>query len=245
MPGTDYLAGSIYHMVHFNNLESIFQRRALLSHVRIRQEGREYQSIAFESVQQLRDRIFIQDDQKKLRRLHSYVPFYFAIRPPMLYVQQKHGVQDDIVILEVNRSILNEQGVLFTDGNASRQQLSNRSDEIVQIVPATVKYGACSRRYLPDGPNGTNAHRSNFFADVALLDQLRWDIINDPWSKDFDRVRIRSAEVLLFDLLPLERLRGIIVKTQNMVQTVNSLIAKCGLAGRIPQAVWKPNFFVQ
>lgn len=245
MSSTDYLAGSIYHMVHFNNLESIFQRRALLSHARMRQEEIEYQSIAFESVQQLRERIFVWDYKRELCKLHSYVPFYFAIRPPMLYVQQTHGVQDDVVILEVSRSILSEQGVLFTDGNASNQQLSNQSNEIVQIMPATVNSGPCNRLYLPDGPHGTNAHRSNFYADIAFLDRLRWDIINDLWSRDPDKVQIRSAEVLLFDLVPLKHLQGIIVKTQGMVQTVNRLITKCRLEGRIPQAVWKPSFFVQ
>ncbi len=86
MPGVDYLVGSIYHMVHFNNLQNIFQRRALLSKERIIQERISSQSIAFEEVQNLRDRIFVWDYSKKaFRNLHSYVPFYFATHTPMLW----------------------------------------------------------------------------------------------------------------------------------------------------------------
>jgi hypothetical protein len=59
MQSIDYLRGSIYHMVHFDNLQYIFHRRALLSKERVVQEAINYQSIAFETVQNLRDRIFI------------------------------------------------------------------------------------------------------------------------------------------------------------------------------------------
>ena len=122
----DYLVGSIYHMVHFDNLQSILQRRALLSKERVLEEAIEYQSIAYENVQSLRDRIFIWDvSQKAFRGLHSYVPFYFATLTPMLFVQYRNGIQDQIVVFEVGRSVLKEQGVLFTA--TSRLPTSDRT----------------------------------------------------------------------------------------------------------------------
>ena len=51
--GLDQLDGYIYHMVHFDNLRNIFQRRALLSKEGVMQEAIEYQSIAYENVQNL------------------------------------------------------------------------------------------------------------------------------------------------------------------------------------------------
>lgn len=202
----DYLVGSIYHMVHFDNLQSILQRRALLSKERVLEEAIEYQSIAYENVQSLRDRIFIWDvSQKAFRGLHSYVPFYFATLTPMLFVQYRNGIQDQIVVFEVGRSVLKEQGVLFTDGNASNQQLSVYSDKVVDIVPATTLRPTCRRRYRPTGPHGKNTNRTDFYSDIAFLDHLNWDIINDRWFTDDERRRIKHAEILIPDLLPLGR----------------------------------------
>jgi hypothetical protein len=246
MSKMDDLTGYIYHMVHFDNLQSIFQRRALLSKERVTQELIQHQSIAFEEVQNLRDRIFIWDFSKKgFRSLHSYVPFYFATHTPMLFVQYKNGIQNELIIFEMSRSILQDQGVLFTDGNASNQQLSKYTNEVAEIVPATLSRDTCRRRYRPNGPNGTNPNRTDFFSDIAFLDRLKWDVINNPWSEDPDRMRIRHAEVLIPDILPLGQIQGISVNTQNMVHAVNALSTKCGLEGRIPSAVYKPNLYIQ
>src|SRR5437763_8413245 len=78
--------------------------------------------------------------------------FYFATHTPMLFVQYKNGIQDEIVIFEVDRSILKAQGVLFTDGNATNQQLSKYMGEVIDIIPATKLNSDCRRRYRPSGP---------------------------------------------------------------------------------------------
>jgi len=154
MSSVNYLNGYIYHMVHFDNLQNIFRRRALLSKQKVIQERIHYHSIANDEVQGFRDRIYIWDFSKeKYRSLHSYVPFYFATRPPMLHNKYTEGVQDEIVIFGFSRSILTRQGVLFTNGNASNQQLSKFGKEKVGITPATLGT-ACIRKYHPGGPYG-------------------------------------------------------------------------------------------
>src|SRR5260370_39320057 len=95
MSNINYLDGYIYHMVHLENPRNIFQRRALLSKEIVFQEKIAYHSIANDEVQGFRDRIFIWDFSKqKFRSLHSYVPFYFAIRPPMLHNKYTEGIMD-------------------------------------------------------------------------------------------------------------------------------------------------------
>ncbi len=246
MSNINYLDGYIYHMVHFANLRNIFQRRALLSKEKMLQEKIPHHSIADEEVQTLRDRIFVRDSlERRYRPLHSYVPFYFAVRTPMLHVQYKGGVQNDIIVFEVSRSLLKERGVVFTDGNASNQQLAKYGSEKVIITPATILNVSCQRRYLPDGPYGTNASRSDFYSDVAFLDRLDWGIINDQYTMENkrERTRIKHAEVLVPDMLPLGRVQGISAKTQDIVQAVNALIGECGLTGRIPSTVCKPGLY--
>ena len=164
----------------------------------------------------------------------------------MLHVQYRQGFQQEIVVFEVSRSILKDQGILFTDGNASNQQLSKSAGEKVGIRPATISDGLCHREYRPGGrPLGKNASCSNFYADVVFLERLNWGLINDLYTIEDtkERTRIKHAEVLVPDLLPLGRIQGISVNTQDMVQAVNAAITECGLAGRIPPAVCKPALF--
>src|SRR5260370_36893149 len=125
MSDMGYLDGYIYHMVHFDNLRSIFQRRALLSKEKVLQEKIPYRSIAYEEVQTLRDRIFIWDfSRQKYGSLHSYVPFYFAIRTPMLHNKYAEGIKDKIPIFEVSCVIRKIQVVYFSDGNVFNKKLS-------------------------------------------------------------------------------------------------------------------------
>src|SRR5260221_7070244 len=117
MSDMGYLDGYIYHMVHFDNLRNIFQRRALLSKEKVLQEKIPYRSIAYEEVQTLRDRIYIWDfSRQKYHPLHSYVPFYFATRTPMLHNKYTECIQDQIAIFEVSIFILKDNDVLFSDG---------------------------------------------------------------------------------------------------------------------------------
>jgi hypothetical protein len=196
-------------------------------------------------VQAFRDRIYIWDFAKlKFRSLHSYVPFYFATRSPMLHNKYTEGVQDKIVIFEFSRSILSDQGVLFTNGNASNQQLSKFRGEQVGITPAIIGK-ECIRRYYPGGPYGSNAKRTDFYSDLSYLDRLDWDCINNIHHVDplEEYIRIRHSEVLVPDLVPLGRVNSIFVRTPDMVQTVNVLIEECGLTGRIPASFRRTSFY--
>ncbi len=98
----------LYHMTHIDNLTSILEY-GLLAH------GNSHQKEDI-SNQEVNSRRSIKDPYYH-HPLHSYVPFYFNPRNAMLYVQGDY--QDEIVILEVNRELIAEEGALFTDGNAA------------------------------------------------------------------------------------------------------------------------------
>lgn len=231
-------------MVHFDNLESIFRRRALLSKERVMEEGINYRSIALEDVQDLRDRVFIWDfSLQRPRSLHSYVPFYFATHTPMLYMKYKDGLQNEIVFFEGSRSILLQPGVVFTNGNATNQQLAKYRDETVLVIPATPSSRSCTRKYSSTVPLGTNQNRSDFYADVDFLKDLNWDVINDRWFNEEEKTRIKHAEVLVPDVVPLGKVQGIVTSSYSKANAVNALIERCGLANRIPFAVSRPGLY--
>ena len=240
----EYLDGNLYHMVHFDNLKSIFLRRALLSKEKIAQERTTYYSIAYDDVQGLRDRVFVWDALgHKFRSLHSYVPFYISTHTPMLYVQLKRKIQDKIAILEISRSIIMEQGIIFTNGNATNQQLAKYGSEVVDIMPKTLEKKECRRRYRPNGPHGKNSNRSDFYAAPIFLEELDWRTINGRFFSGKEQARVKHAEVLVPDILPLSKVQGISVSNQVMVNEVNKLISQCSLVGRIPFARLKPLLF--
>ncbi len=245
MEQSDHLSGYIYHMVHVNNLSSIFRQGALLSKEMLSQKGIDPHSIAYESVQDLRDRIFIWDvSRQRYRSLHNYVPFYFCKHPPMLYVQRNAGIQNQIVFFVISRAILKDQGVLFTDGNASTQQLSRKGGERAGIVPAT-NNSPCQRRYRPGGPCGTNESRSNFYSDVTFLEDLDWAVINGIRRIESleEHKRIRSAEVLVPDSLALTKVQCIAVNTERMVQVVKTIATEYGLPEFAPFISLDPSLF--
>ena len=241
----NYLDGYIYHMVHFDTLRNIFLRQAILSKEKVFQEGLSYQSIANDEVQNLRDRVFVYDwATRTFKSLHHYVPFYFATHTPMLYRQFRDGIQDYIVLLEVNRTVLNERYVLFTDGNASNQQLSADGVEKVRIMPMMTEKDSCRRRYLPDGPLGKNINRSTVYGSKGLLDKLDWNNINErQWGNDAEKKRIKHAEVLVPEILSIARIENIYVKKYRTMWDVNALIGESKLKGHIPFATCKPELF--
>ena len=240
----EYLNGNIYHMIHFNNLESIFRRQALLSKEKVVQEKISYHSIANDDVQGLRDRIFVWDAVRhKLKSLHSYVPFYIANRTPMLLVQCAQGIQDQIVIFEVSRTIIQERGTIFTNGNASNQQLSRSGSEIASITPRTKKEEQCVRKYYPNGPCGTNPNCSDFYASPIFLEELNWLIINGRFFSGREQSRVKQAEVLVPDMLPLSKVKAIAVNNQIMIKEVNKLLHQYKLANQIPFAILNKKLF--
>jgi hypothetical protein len=247
MRNVNYLDGFIYHMAHIDNLPSIFCQKALLSQELLGRRKIISRSIAYDSVQKLRDRIFIWDyAERRCRNLHSYVPFYFSRRSPMLFVQQKAGRQHELVIFKVQRSILEKQGVVFTDGNATNQQLSQTGSQEVYIMPAGINVDYCVREYRPAGPQGSSQLLSDFYGDVKMLNRLDWDGINylrriESWDES---LRVRSAETLIPDSLAITEISGIAVSTKKMVALVNARIVEYGIEELVPWATYEPALFI-
>ena len=233
MLNENYLDGYIYHMTHFDNLRSILKSGTLLSQQELNSQSLGARSIANYEVQNLRKRIYVwEPSENRYRALHSYVPFYFTPQTPMLRNQRNNGIQNELVIFEINRAYIESPGVLFTDGNASNQQLSRSSGEKVKIVPATASNNTCRRTYFPNGqPLGTNTNRSDFYADVALLDHVNWNVINGRFFiEDFEEYkRLKHAEVLVPDRFPLDEMQTICVSTEIMVDRVKKVFAGLGL----------------
>ena len=107
----------IEHMLHHSNLENVF-RQGLLSHKIAHEQGLIQQDISMPEVQSLRSNKNIQIADRVFQ-LHEFVPFYFNTRNPMLY--RRKNIQNELVILCVDATVLNQDNTIFSDGNAANK----------------------------------------------------------------------------------------------------------------------------
>jgi len=108
----NYRVLNLYHMTHQNNLSGIMTF-GLLSHDEIRKMNKEIVDISEASVNDRRRKI----EPIKHRSVHEYVPLYFNPKNPMLY--KRKDLENEIVVLEIDRNILCDLDCVFTNGNAA------------------------------------------------------------------------------------------------------------------------------
>ena len=100
----------LYNIQAIENVPSIM-KRGLLSNERARRI--EHVSIAMNEVQARRELVSVPNGLK----LHQYANLYFDPRNPML--SRKRSQNEDICILKYDRGILDIDGVILSDKNAS------------------------------------------------------------------------------------------------------------------------------
>ena len=89
-----------------------------------------------------------------------------------------------------------------------------------------------------------NSTYSDVYSDPTFLANLDWTFINnDRWGGDPEKKRVKHAEVLIPNAVPLSKIEGISTLTQERADEVNVLIKRCGLNGRIPSAASKAELY--
>lgn len=114
----------LFHMTHIDNLPSIL-KHGLHAH------GNHHQKVDISdcNVNSRRAR----NEPIYNRPIHNYVPFYFNPKNHML--SKRRNIQDDIVILVLDRNLILSSGSLFTDGNASSDptDFSNNLNDLDEL----------------------------------------------------------------------------------------------------------------
>lgn len=100
----------LHYITHTNNVRSIL-RLGILSNRRASRIG--HTSVAMQDVQDRRARVVVPGG----RKLHEYANLYVCARNPMLYKRQ--GQHLDLCVLQVSTDVLDLDGVVVTDANAS------------------------------------------------------------------------------------------------------------------------------
>jgi hypothetical protein len=103
---------AFWHMTHRDNLTNI-REFGILDYYEVRKRNLLSTDISDPGAQRWRDKKEPQYD----RPIHSYVPLYLNPLNPMLFLRKDQ--QCDILLLEVDPSVLENTQFLFTDGNAA------------------------------------------------------------------------------------------------------------------------------
>jgi hypothetical protein len=189
--GIDHL----HYMAPLNNVP-LMLAMGILSYNKARRLPHE--DISLWSVQERRESPIPGTD----KRIHDYVPFYFAIHTPMQYVISRGTERQDptinqrnLVFIEVDAvKIFRTPGVIFTDGNAAAEK------------------------------------RTCFYSNPADLDKLDWKVINTRdcyWS---EYKRKKAAEVLVPDNVDANSFTRIVVfnpdAAKDLIKSVQTLCEK-------------------
>ncbi len=191
----------IFHITHVDNLTKILATRELRACAILRQQRTEYTDIAYQHIQDRRATKVVPCGPGGT--LHDYVPFYFAPRSPMLYVNWCGGVpgyiggQEPIVHLVSTAQTVKDAGLayVFTDGHA----------------PMAV---------------------SNYYTDLVDLDKIDWSIMPAKYWNDSakypDRKRRRQAEFLVLRRVPFRAISLIGVCTPTIQDRVRKILENTG-----------------
>ena len=132
--------------------------------------------------------------------LADYVPFYFAPRSPMLYSIHRGFVEN------------------YPDGQ----------EPVVHLVSSAESVRDAGLQFV-----FTEGHAdisfSEFFDDLADLDEVDWSIMKEKYwndtADDGDRKRRRQAEFLVHDSVPWPQIHSIGVINEEMAERVRTAIA--------------------
>ena len=135
----------LYHMTSITNLRSILEN-GLLSHNEVYRRKLILRDISMDEVQAIRH---YKRDPIYGRLIHEYASLYFSPRNAMLY--KRKDLQDTLVILGIEPSVLLSENTIFTDGNAAASN-TRFYKEISQV--SQLPWDVIKARYWTDYLDG-------------------------------------------------------------------------------------------
>lgn len=185
----------IYRITHYKNLPFILKNgiHCPLSDI----QDPNFVQIGFPSLINQRNKREV--TVEPFGTLADYVPFYFGVKSPMLYVI----------------TMANHPEVIKTP-----------VEEIVYIVGTVERLEKLKIKYVSTDRHAKLDY-ARFYNKYEELDNLQWDIINsDRWGSQYgtERKEIKQAECLIYKRMPVEGIIGIGCKNEMMYNVINDII---------------------
>lgn len=177
----------LYHITHIENINSILDH-GLLCKKLIEKYNLKYRDLSLTTCQERR-RV------KNLGNLslHDFVPLYFAHKNPMTYLTLYDTNKEDLCFICVSNKVLSLLDVYYSDGNAAADDTKfyKLTDELESI------------RYLKETLQNVETARN-------------WGGYRDLDDEIYrNKKRIRCAEVLVSNKIPVSMFKRIVVSNNN------------------------------
>jgi hypothetical protein len=185
----------IYRITHYKNLPFILKNGIHCSNSNI--QDPDFIQIGFPSLISKREDRTV--PVEPFGTLADYVPFYFTVKSPMLYV--------------------------ITMGN-DLEVIKIPPEEIIYIVSSVERLEELKIKYVFTDRHAKLEY-AQFFNKYSDLQRLNWEIIkSDEWGRQYgpERKEIKQAECLIYKHLPLSAIVGIGCKTERLYNIVSTMI---------------------
>ncbi len=154
----------LHYILHIDNIVSVLQD-GLLSHRRAQQHP--HRSVADADVQARRVDVIV----PSARRLHEYVNLYINGRNAMLYKITCNQDINDICILRVDASVMDQDGVAISDRNAACYEA--RFITVDEVDTVLRKERIFAKYWIHDNdPIETDRHKAEMMAEVLVPDTV-------------------------------------------------------------------------
>ena len=172
----------LYHLTHKNNLESILAH-GLLSHDTSYNKNLTNYTISNSDVVNIRA---TKTESINKKKINEYAPLYINPRNPMLYVKKE--IQNDIIIICFERSLIYNKGSIFTDGNAVNfpTKFYNNLEDLNKI-----NWQCLNSRFWIDYPDGKRICCAEVLVYSNIpSSKIRKIICNNPITLEFIKTKL-------------------------------------------------------
>jgi hypothetical protein len=199
----------IYHITHYQNLESIIKSGAIFSDSYCLKNSKDHTKIGMSEIKRRR----LEEIEVKCHpgtRVGEYVPFYFCPRSIMLYLMYK-GNHPDLKYVGGQEPIVHIQADLVSVVEWAKKNM--------------VKWAFSDRN--------AGTYYAEFYNEMRDLDKINWEAVT---ASDFRQPLIKEgkqAEFLLYKSFPFDLIESIGVINAEIQSIVKNILQGTALVDKV------------
>lgn len=213
---SEYAKRYIFKMVHVDNMEYVLSTGICAKHHPKAEP--EYVAIGDPELAAERENREVPCDPESV--LTDYVPFYFNGRMPML---------SSIIHADCNRKEYWEIDSPYRKSRYGPNKTKQWKQEDIVFILCRLDevLERCPKWCFTD--KHANSPHANFYTRLEDMDRLAWNVIDNYPEIMTEDIRLRrQAEFLVRDFVPLQCIRGITVRTEQVRERLEPLLPDTG-----------------